>query len=685
MKAIYLLLLIAFGFSNGADALSNEKLGFSRRWPSMTEAAIQTGPFATASSYLYLTDESFGLRVVDASNPSKMQFIGGLRGDWTPSAIRVAGRVIAILDATGAVRLIDSINPQAPQQVSIFRAKSPSVALALSPETLVAADVAGIVSIVDISSLSQPKLRSTYSNGAIGGVEVSGSNAFLLHGNGVEVVNFSDLDHPSRLTLYEMNNIERMTMSGTNLYLQFFSIYPGLGPVLQTIDCYGVGNASSPVFRGQYHPGPYEIMPSMAASGSRMVVSTLLVPGYLPFHRVIEFADSADCRSVGYYDGRGDLKLSSNGATLFALASNELRSTATNGASNPRFDQIGSLVANRAAVGLGVSGKLGCVLESGNFVQIIDLSRPDCPTLVRINIGVQASAVQCDGGRAFVRVPTGEIVIDMNPSDPGQIIGRFDLPAGKAVVEGNRLLLNRSDIAEIRLYSITNLAAPTLQGTCFLPVPGRDAAICGDIAYVADSWGGLQVVDLSDPELLGVTNTVSFSNVLDVAASGDTLFLWNSDEGLHVFDIKDRRHPSEVGKLSVNRLVYQLVPAGDVLYALSDPGYFCLDVIDREFPEVIAERPEVLSPAANMDGSLWAAAAGSIVQISVFPCFGSSRLVGDQLHLKWHGASGRLEVRSLDQLPWIAVPTSGTNQATLKANGVGRLFRLNTAGNSFGN
>jgi len=99
------------------------------------------------------------------------------------------------------------------------------------------------------------------------------------------------------------------------------------------------------------------------------------------------------------------------------------------------------------------------------------------------------------------------------------------------------------------VVDISNPAQPVSVGNYDTPNSAYGVAVSGTYAYVShDLGGGLYVINISNPTnpaLVGVlTNTVRGT---DVAVVGNTVYLAGYDDGLRVIDVADPAHPVEVG------------------------------------------------------------------------------------------------------------------------------------------
>ena len=68
-----------------------------------------------------------------------------------------------------------------------------------------------------------------------------------------------------------------------------------------------------------------------------------------------------------------------------------------------------------------------------------------------------------------------------------------------------------------------------------MPNNANGVAISGNYAYVACSWGGLQIVDIEFPGSAGIVSSLELPSVSwDVLVSDNMAYLVNSEGGLRI-------------------------------------------------------------------------------------------------------------------------------------------------------
>jgi hypothetical protein len=117
--------------------------------------------------------------------------------------------------------------------------------------------------------------------------------------------------------------------------------------------------------------------------------------------------------------------------------------------------------------------------------------------------------------------------------------------------------------------------------------------VLGDYAYVADSFSGLQVIDVSDPanpSLVGTCDTPGWAN--DVLVLGDYAYVADRASGLQVIDVSNPENPTPVGSCDTLETALGVFVQGGYAYVAYGPsvmpytpsGIQVIDVSDPENP-----------------------------------------------------------------------------------------------------
>jgi hypothetical protein len=118
------------------------------------------------------------------------------------------------------------------------------------------------------------------------------------------------------------------------------------------------------------------------------------------------------------------------------------------------------------------------------------------------------------------------------------------------------------------VLDVSNPAQPVKVGQSpVLPHEVADIAIAGRYAYLATFYGGLQVVDISDPcapAWVGGHDTTG--DYVAVAVDGDYAYVVDWYDGLHIFDVSQPTAPVRVGRYAADSTVWAVAVVGGYVY-----------------------------------------------------------------------------------------------------------------------
>lgn len=136
----------------------------------------------------------------------------------------------------------------------------------------------------------------------------------------------------------------------------------------------------------------------------------------------------------------------------------------------------------------------------------------------------------------------------------------------------------------LAVFDIGDPVTMTLMGqTDLLPSIVDDIALDGEFAYVADHSGGLQVIDISQPQAPHPVGAFRMpGDVVRVALAPPYAYILNAQLGLRILDISDPTQPQRLGAYTDLNRPSQLKIVGDRLYVASDTGRIV--VFDRSQP-----------------------------------------------------------------------------------------------------
>ena len=287
--------------------------------------------------------------------------------------------------------------------------------------------------------------------------------------------------------------------------------------------------------------------------------------------------------------------------------------------------EVGSLVSPRVPVvsraedfldtarGVFVSGGLAFVAFTYSGLQIVDVSDPTAPvevgSLVSPRVPVVSRAedfldtargVFVSGGLAFVAFtysglqivdvsdPTAPVEVGSLVSPRVPVVSRAEdfLDTARGVFVSGGLAFVAFTYSGLQIVDVSDPTAPVEVGSLDASDLTLDVFVSGDLAYVAAYESGLQIVDVSDPTApveVGALDTPD--SALDVFVSGGLAFVADDRGDLRIVDVSNPRAPVEVGAWdSTGRISGVFVSGGLAFVASGHDGLRIMDVSDPAAP-----------------------------------------------------------------------------------------------------
>ena len=143
-------------------------------------------------STTYIADDVGGLVIVDVSNPSKPQRVGGYDTKGHVQRVQVADRYAYITDGEWLL-MLDVSDPTNPFREGAYQVAGGVQALRVVGQTPYLVDGTGQLRLLNVSDPANVCLNGTYSTFGTQGIAVRGNYAYLAKGSrGLEVVDVSN-------------------------------------------------------------------------------------------------------------------------------------------------------------------------------------------------------------------------------------------------------------------------------------------------------------------------------------------------------------------------------------------------------------------------------------------------------------------------------------------------------------
>jgi hypothetical protein len=489
-----------------------------------------------SGDYAYVADETFGLAIIDISDPTNpgipvyVDTTGGADG------VYVSGDYAYVADGGSGLAIIDISDPTNPGTPIYEDTSLSSMDVFVSGDYAYAAHYTNGFAIFDISDPTNPVLVGfKNTNGQCLGVYVSGDYAYVADGHfGLVVIDISDPTNPGTPVYENTNGVARdVYVSGDYAY-----IADGINYGLAVIDISDPTNPGTPVYvdttgdaRGVYVSGDYAYVADD--------ISGLAV---------IDISDPTNPGTPVYEDTTG------------------------------------------SAYGVYVSGNYAYVADGGSGLAVIDISEQFNPEVTYEDTTQEARGVYVSGDNAYVAdygYGSGLAIIDISdPVNPGTpvYVDTADDACG-VVVSGDYAYVADGDsgLAIIDISDPTNPGLPVYEDTTG---DARGVYVSGNYAYVADYGSGLAIIDISDPVNPGTpvyADTMGYAK--NVYVSGDYAYVADWTSGLAVFDISNPTNPGSPVYENTNGQAHDVYVSGDYAYvADGTSGLVVINISDPTNP-----------------------------------------------------------------------------------------------------
>lgn len=531
-------------------------------------AVVCSSSDVVGAYYAYVADMEAGIKVIDVSDPTGPLLIGEKDlGDKTYDVVFRDGLLFAASGTVG-LQILDLSDAANPATLGSVNTPGTAQGMDLAGSYAHVADGAGGLQVIDVSDPTLPVIvGSSTTSVEAHAVDASEGIAYIAGGiGGLEVVDVSDPENP----LYIGGTDEPGDAWDVEVRGDYAFVADGFG----AFHAADVSDPSAPDVVGS-------------------LITTLTYP--------VGVAISGD---LAYVAGAKDFFEDTGSLQIFDIT-------------YPHSPEvIGHAESRDLAQEVFVRDGYAYVADDDDGLTIMDVSYPSSPEIVGwVDTPDAAQDVAVEGTWAYVADRLGgvQIIGVMNPENPS-IAGQRETPGtcrGVTVADGFLYVADGKG-GGITIFELGDFPfAPTRRGRLPLPGMAMHVAIDGPHAYVAGRSGGLQVVDVSDPDDPWLVATVPLSHCNDVVLDGDFAFAADADSALVVVDISNPLAPGVVVSRAAPGYGGAIeVVEGTAYVASSFSGVTAVDVTDPVSPVVMAS---VLTPSPSGYGPYGVATDGSYI------------------------------------------------------------------------
>ena len=220
------------------------------------------------------------------------------------------------------------------------------------------------------------------------------------------------------------------------------------------------------------------------------------------------------------------------------------------------------------------SGSYVYVINNGKL-EIVDISVPSLPVIVSTWDGMYVNAITIKASYAYLGGSIDLIILDIsepeNPFVVGQYNGLSSSPRGIDVLGDNVFLANTW--SGLYVLDISDPTTPSLSGSLQTFDYAVSVSAQGDYVYVADRYEGyLHTVDITDPSNPVSVGAVYTQEARNVKVAGQYAYVINAWDGVRLIDIADPEDPIEIGYFDTKGYAQDVFVDGSKLYVADGGG-----------------------------------------------------------------------------------------------------------------
>jgi len=359
--------------------------------------------------------------------------------------------------------------------------------------------------------------------GSAGFFEVSGSYGYVADGNsGLYVLDVTIPTSPDSVIVLNTDDAGCFNIQGNYLYLADGSVG------FKVVD---INDPTLPNIRGLYDVGGYNM--DVYASDSLLFAAQ----GYRGLS-ILDISIPNPPTEITNFDMENATALHGSGDYIYVVGNGKLYIIDVSYLYSP---QIVGVVDWGWIRGISVYDNYAYVVGGVNLA-IFDISDPSFPILIGEldNLPGPTYDVFVSGNYAYLsNGPNGLRIVNISdPSYPWEE-GYFENVNNiyAVYVLGNYAYLPDRPDDSLRIVDVSNASAPFQVSSIYID-EARDVHVSGDYAYVASSWTGVRVIDISDPlnisevgffDTKGYAREVYFDEYIYVADGGGGLYILEND------------------------------------------------------------------------------------------------------------------------------------------------------------
>ena len=492
---------------------------------------------AISDNYAYLADSDSGLTVINIGNPSNPTLAGSFTwpGYVYANALSIYGNFLYVAAWGEGMKIYNISTPGQPVLVGGLDTPGTAMNMAISGNYAYVADSSQGISIVNISDPSAPSLAGSYKIGygfsgstynSAYAITISGSQAFVVGGTGLEILSLANPLAPTRLSFYSFPNpeetywIKEPIILGNKLYLSTMA---------SGVHVLDISDLTAPQLLAVY---PTDASTNLAIAGGNIFIADQ------DKLRVIDLINTDATPAKG----EPLLGVQLNGKTAYQ--------------NQPFLYKI----PDQSFVDPGDTLSLSAFLSDGSALPAWLSFNPSTRTLSgrptdSANLTITIKAIDQSGLEVSDSFLLSVLAGKLNTYATGDLLSNGT----------NAFYVNGSYLS---VADINDPLQMTPVGSLYLDGYQTEAMILrGNTLYMAKPYIGLQIVDVSQPDQPILKGTFSDSSYVTSVASWGSYILLGSipAEGkISIVDVSNPAAPSLVNSFQVNGGPYSIQTKGNL-------------------------------------------------------------------------------------------------------------------------
>ncbi len=593
--------------------------------------------------YAYLAAGKDGLIVLDIENPAEPQYITSVKDMFHASGIYCSENILYITVSMG-IYTVDITDPENPVPISFFEAKPQISDMVKKDNFLIISDSFIGLKIADYSNLSKPDIVSTYNTlGEVRGVYVKNNLAYTACGySGLKIIDVSSPSNPQVIGSCEIPGMARRVdiknnwayVADSEQGIQIINIENPTFPTLTgsydiSLGALCVAYKDNFLFSGTNYNGLQII--DVSSPTTPTLVKKLDYPAQVTDIAIVNnllyvAAKNIDVYDISYpnnpelkgsfknYDDKWIRGIFADGNIIYGATFGEgTKIIDFSESSNPK--QLALITKGiNAPFDVFVKNRLLFVANELDGLSVYDVSYPDSPVSYAdfdtIGLSIEPFA---SGNNVYLAdynnglqifgfldppptptpspTPTPTATPTPYPPFPTPTPQNINIERIKSI-GGTAYSFDFKDnymfICEGKNFSAVNISpliTPKIVSSIDLKDRVNDAKIIGNYAFVIMFYGGLKVIDISDPLNMTVVSELYLPPLTYKISAKDNFIYVGASSGLYVFDISNPLAPSLINIIKLNfvrdvcfdnNIAFVQHYTGFNIYDISNPYSFVL-------------------------------------------------------------------------------------------------------------